>query len=512
MNYGKTAYLKILDLEKELSTQQADNNYNSYLEIIKSNINETISNNSKVELLLPEISVTTNKTICFQIKLTTNTISNGDILTEILVDDINIFSETKHLSIGQSDYVFFKTFTPITTKNITTKIILSTHSNTLSTQILNSNIIILGAKGEEASVDIEMNAIQINEEENALISFIDSNKLYYSIEPITKAQLNVKNFKFLLPAISHCFCNEGFISETNQNPKTILFRVSPEKNLYFSYIFDQKEEILIDSNVSYVNATQSPLITGDSVFISYIKEGNCYYSTIKEGKLLKSKKLQLPSGTYKKIHPISHKNSDFIYLIASNTNGSNYIVRSLIEATTGKIVEHLKTDYKISITKYIDLSFIKDKTVETLKTDLTFNLKGIIDYDKIFKRIGNENLSASYKFTSNTYKVGFEGIYGVKLDKSNLVAGQWESYTDDASDFEGAYIDVNSGLFEDNGWKDRWPFNEIRPVFMTPTGEVVDGLNPDNYAQYEDGSAAFITNRQRGGVFIEIPKILAITS
>ena len=94
-------------------------------------------------------------------------------------------------------------------------------------------------------------------------------------------------------------------------------------------------------------------------------------------------------------------------------------------------------------------------------------------------------------------------IYGVKIpindsDPSNVV------YTDDASSFSPAVM--NGSTFNDNGWFSRWPFNLIRPCLLK-NGVVQGYLNPDNLAQFENGTAADITSGNAGDVMIEIPKI-----
>lgn len=99
-------------------------------------------------------------------------------------------------------------------------------------------------------------------------------------------------------------------------------------------------------------------------------------------------------------------------------------------------------------------------------------------------------------------------IYGVKLNKSIRQNDSWASYTDDCltNGYEGAYMDFANDTFVDNGWKDRWPFNQIKPCLLKD-GQVVGYLNPNDYSKFEDGTDAGITNTDNGLVMIEIPKI-----
>lgn len=122
-----------------------------------------------------------------------------------------------------------------------------------------------------------------------------------------------------------------------------------------------------------------------------------------------------------------------------------------------------------------------------------------------------------YGYKSENYEIYLFGsspepqvIYGVKLDRtldSNQPLGNsWATYTDDAVGLNGAYMDFTNDVFVDNGWYNRWPFNQIRPCIVKD-GQVVGYLKKDNYAQYEDGTSAPITDRTAGNVMIEIPKI-----
>ena len=94
-------------------------------------------------------------------------------------------------------------------------------------------------------------------------------------------------------------------------------------------------------------------------------------------------------------------------------------------------------------------------------------------------------------------------IYGVKIPIDNSDPAS-VVYTDGASSFNAAIM--NGSTFNDNGWFSRWPFNLIKPCLLN-NGSVVGYLNPDNLAQFENGTAADITSGSAGDVMIEIPKI-----
>lgn len=86
--------------------------------------------------------------------------------------------------------------------------------------------------------------------------------------------------------------------------------------------------------------------------------------------------------------------------------------------------------------------------------------------------------------------------YGVSIDLSNSNPETAVTYTDDAVGMVAGSPD----------WYKMSIFNKIKPCLFRD-GVVVDYLNPDNFAQFTDGTAADITSGNSGDVMIEIPKI-----
>ena len=101
-------------------------------------------------------------------------------------------------------------------------------------------------------------------------------------------------------------------------------------------------------------------------------------------------------------------------------------------------------------------------------------------------------------------------IYGIKLDtqenNSSPYSNSWGTYTDDAVGLQGAYMDFTNNTFVDNGWLNRWPFNEIKPC-LVKNGAVVGYLNPNDYTKFADGTSAPTNDPTEGNVMVEFPKI-----
>ena len=85
--------------------------------------------------------------------------------------------------------------------------------------------------------------------------------------------------------------------------------------------------------------------------------------------------------------------------------------------------------------------------------------------------------------------------YGVSIDLSNSNPETSVTYTDGAVGMVAGSPD----------WYKMSIFNKIKPCLFK-NGAVVGYLNPDNFAQFADGTAADITSGNSGDVMIEIPK------
>lgn len=85
--------------------------------------------------------------------------------------------------------------------------------------------------------------------------------------------------------------------------------------------------------------------------------------------------------------------------------------------------------------------------------------------------------------------------YGVSIDLSNSNPETAVTYTDDAVGMVAGSPD----------WYRASIFKNIKPCLFKD-GAVVGYLNPDNFAQFTDGTAADITSGDSGDVMIEIPK------
>lgn len=85
-------------------------------------------------------------------------------------------------------------------------------------------------------------------------------------------------------------------------------------------------------------------------------------------------------------------------------------------------------------------------------------------------------------------------IFGVRIDLSNSNPATSVTYTDDAA-----------GMMPGSSWDTMPIFKNIKPCLFNG-GQVVGYLNPNDFAQFEDGSAADIVSGTAGDVMIEFPR------
>ena len=94
-------------------------------------------------------------------------------------------------------------------------------------------------------------------------------------------------------------------------------------------------------------------------------------------------------------------------------------------------------------------------------------------------------------------------VYGVRIDTTDSNPETCCEYTDGAAGAVPA--SGGNGAFNGGSWLYRFPFNKIKPCLFKD-GAVVGYLNPDNFAQFENGTDADIESGDAGDVMIEIPK------
>lgn len=503
MNYGKTAYLKVTEIEKKLNSESTKNQttQNSFLEFDKPNIDQYFSNQHCI-LNFPNIELSENSEICFQIKFTVSSQTEDNIKTHLLLDDFEIFNEESSVKMGENEFVTMKTFSSISSKNSTLKIDFENASQENQIKISSVKIIIMGLTNATNENSIFMDALTFGE--NVLVSFVDSQTLYYHICQLSPQNIDQSKFVSLGTCSSHCFMK----SKNNQTTKDDLFLLFVDENstLKIKMPFNQEQDKTIDTNVSFVNGIffESQNLN----LVTFIKNGEIYYVTIKNGHMSNKQKLTKINTVFKEIQIATSKDSEKLFVVATTENNSAYVFSSIIETDTSDEVETIDASFMVSVTKYIDMELADNLSVETLKMNSKFLVNPLVLFNSFISENSVSSLNCKMKFESSAKENIDEIIYGVKLDKSNPIGATWASYTDDAVGLLPAYMDFENDVFVDNGWETRWPFSEIRPCLYDRTENSVIGyLDKNNFEVFEDQTPATITDDSSAVVMIEFPRI-----
>ena len=185
--------------------------------------------------------------------------------------------------------------------------------------------------------DNEFNAIETNS--NYILSYCSNQRLY--LKKINKSNIDSQeesNFEFVLPAKSHALCYD------KNNDICYLLRIDNNDNLFFSDTIDFNEKF-VANNVSKCSA-----IFNNSLIISFIKSGQCYYSQFENNNLISIKKVNQLSGEFKDCNLFFDNANNKNYLVLTKLDESNYLFESVEKVSSNG--ESINATISISITTY----------------------------------------------------------------------------------------------------------------------------------------------------------------
>lgn len=183
------------------------------------------------------------------------------------------------------------------------------------------------------------------------------------------------------------------------------------------------------------------------------------------------------------VSPISNFKSSYIgkdvLLTWTNPNDLNF---------SGVRIQRKTGSYPSSVTDGVTVfSGIATEFTDTGLTDGTYYYRAFT-YDSQNNINDNESQKTSIDFV-------IPNIYTVIIDLNNSNPSTSVTYADDAIGMSAS----------SSTWDSLFPFNQIKPV-MFKDGKVNYYLNPNNFAQKQDGSVAII-NGNDGDVMIQFPKV-----
>lgn len=137
----------------------------------------------------------------------------------------------------------------------------------------------------------------------------------------------------------------------------------------------------------------------------------------------------------------------------------------------------------------------------------TFNVNQVGIHTVFYETANGEKRVYTFNVTQENLPMT-QWIYGFTINESEINPDRGVVYTNDSTDFTPASRKFSDNpLVSWNSWKDKAPFNQIKPcVLDNITGKVKYYLDPLNYAKKADGSPAIIDGSD-GDVMVEFPKI-----
>lgn len=129
----------------------------------------------------------------------------------------------------------------------------------------------------------------------------------------------------------------------------------------------------------------------------------------------------------------------------------------------------------------------------------TIKLNGV-EYQFGKKQESGEEKEINYELSYNQLETYTAGSHRVKYGGD---CADWIPVTADLAG--GSATGDYGGLTDPSGILNKWPYNQIKPC-LVKNGELVGYLNPENYALFEDGTEADITNAEYD-VMVEFPKM-----
>lgn len=288
-------------------------------------LNINIINRKTIDI--KTIQNTSQKNIFCQLTIKFFNYSEQDIKFDLFCDNIQIGSEQNNFENGLFETTIVGTYQNLISNELKIKASINPKNNKQVT-ILSTKLTVWGINQDTSQ---EYDALLTNT--NCILTYLSNNRLYYKI---FDKNLDDKDFdfKYLINSSSHSICSSS--------DKIILFRVDTNGNLFFSNFLNGQEKF-ISKNVNKV----SSCVLDNSIYFSYISDGDCYYGEIINDIVISNKKITTILGRFSNCYMYSENINNKCYLILTKENGSNY----LLENTSKKLCssENIVADINLLI-------------------------------------------------------------------------------------------------------------------------------------------------------------------
>ncbi len=306
-------------------------------ENIVSNSNFVIWNNNLLNINvinrrtipIATIDNSSQNNLFYQLTIKFFNYSDQNIKIDLICDNIQIGTDQQNYLNGLHETTINGTYKNSLAKVLNVNAVINPKQDK-QVVILSTKLTVWGISQENL---IEYDALLTSN--YCILSYISNNRLYYKKFNKDLADSDF-DFQYLNNAISH--------SLVNQNNDAILFRVDTNGNLFFSKFLDNNE-LFISKNVNKV----SVCVFNNSIFYSYISNGECYYGEIINNIVISNNKITTLLGKFKGCYMYSETINNKCYLILTKENGANYLLENI--STNFCSSENIFADVNLSITQ-----------------------------------------------------------------------------------------------------------------------------------------------------------------
>lgn len=503
MNYGKSAYTKVLELERKFGNL-SNGGVSGYAHIFETSEFQSFDIEKPGQIDLGFLSTTNDATVCFVINSTLVSNQDTQLSLELIAEGNVISTKTLHLKAGEPYQVeLIKTYVPIYYSGFGVKLNFSAESKIT---VKNLSMIAINADSSQGNSieDIELRSVK-----TPLGSYIISyayagNILACEVDISVSRELD---FRVVAKGISHSFAFD-------KNNELYLFYVDKENQLYSKKVGSVFNDELLSLDAQKVCASGCPKNASGHIAVCFTHKKSLsmnYLVLGDSGRWGESISLAVPENEYCHISMASSEN--FMYLVLTTLSGFNYILKSAYEPLGAGLSDQIKFSYSLDANKYYTLGDISGELVDNLLTTYLINSFTYKNYESMIEDSGVSHLKAGYEFSHEAYQIESNVVYyKVIIDKSNPDYNTNVTYGEDAAGLEPMFMSANPSngrfnVFNGNGWEEKWPFNQFRPCVLL-NGKFVGYANKDNFKLFEDGTE--IGSRADDNyydVMIEFPKI-----
>ncbi len=339
-----------------------------------------------------------------------------------------------------------------------------------------------------------------------IVSYTKNNQIF-ATEVDTQKSLEL-NFDVIMDGvISHSFAFD-------KNGQLFLFYVTMNGNLFVRKVGGVINDQKIGEGFAVVCAGTAPEKSSDGVLVCAIKHGgkDAFYCSIFDDFVGNLCAFDLPKNkVFVDVTMVASE--EFAYVAFTSTDHQNYVLKSAFDPLGKTMFEVVNASYVLVSRKY-NTALETDKSAESIIASYEITARSAINFASIIEGLSVSHLMGSYQIDHSIYSESERTIlYTVQIDRYNPDPDARCVYLDDCVGLlpmRNVFNDetATNDKLVSNGWDERWPFAYVKPCAMQE-GKFVNYLDKMNYDKFIDDT---LVGAESSGssildIMVEIPKI-----